>query len=112
VQRIVVTSSGATVITVPQAKPTVYTEEDWNLSSIKMVEEMGKKSPPAVAYFASKTLAEKGGFTFRLLVLLSKYFLQSAAWDFYDQHKAQIKWDFTTILPGMVSFYFYFYIQK
>jgi hypothetical protein len=62
VQRIVVTSSGATVITVPQAKPTVYTEEDWNLSSIKMVEEMGKKSPPAVAYFASKTLAEKGGF--------------------------------------------------
>ena len=61
-QRIVITSSGAAVITVPQSKPTVYTEQDWNSSSVKVVEEMGNKSPPVIAYYASKTLAEKGGF--------------------------------------------------
>jgi hypothetical protein len=107
VKRIVITSSCAAVITVPQSKPTVYTEEDWNSSSVKVVEEMGNKSPPFIAYYASKTLAEKGGFlnifSFGLALTC---FLQSAAWDFYEQHKAQIKWDLVVILPGMVSFFF------
>ena len=46
----------------PISEPTVYSEQDWNASSIKEVEEMGSKSGPVVAYCASKTLAEKGGF--------------------------------------------------
>ena len=60
-QRIVITSSGSAVITEP-SKPTVFSEQDWNLSSIKEVEEMGNKCRPGIAYCASKTLAEKGGF--------------------------------------------------
>ena len=65
--RIVITSSTGTVqvvTTQPISEPTVYSEQDWNSSSIKEVEEMGSKSGPVVAYHdcASKTLAEKGGF--------------------------------------------------
>ena len=55
------TSSGSAVITEP-SKPTVFSEQDWNLSSIKEVEEMGNKCRPGIAYCASKTLAEKGDF--------------------------------------------------
>ena len=66
-RRIVITSSTGTVqvvTTQPKKKsnPTVYSEQDWNSSSIKEVEEMCSKSGPVVAYCASKTLAEKGGF--------------------------------------------------
>ena len=46
----------------PLSKPTVFSEQDWNFSSVKEIEEMGNKCRPGVAYAASKTLAEKGGF--------------------------------------------------
>lgn len=62
VQRIVVTSSCAAVISLPVSKPTVFSEQDWNLASIKEIQEKGNKAPPSTAYRASKTLAEKGGF--------------------------------------------------
>ena len=107
-ERIVITSSVAAIITRPVTKPTVYTEEDWDSSSVKVIEEMGSNSPPAMAYYASKTLAEKGRFLNNLSFGVSlTCFLQSAAWDFYEQHKHQIKWDITTILPAMVSFLFF-----
>ena len=62
VQRIVITSSCASVLSLPVSKPTVFSEQDWNLGSIKEVQEKGNKAPPSTAYRASKTLAEKGGF--------------------------------------------------
>ena len=62
VQRIVITSSCAAVLSLPVSKPTVFSEKDWNLKSVKEVQEMGIKSNPASGYRASKTLAEKGGF--------------------------------------------------
>ena len=69
VQRIVITSSCASVLSLPVSKPTVFSEQDWNLGSIKEVQEMGNKTPSPIAYCASKTLAEKGGlfeyFVFR-----------------------------------------------
>jgi hypothetical protein len=102
------TSSVAAIITVPQTKPTVYTEEDWNLRSVEVIKEMGSDTPPATAYYASKTLSEKGDFYISSFNLALKCFLQSAAWDFYEQHKVQIKWDLTTILPAMVSFIYLF----
>ena len=93
-------------MTVPQSKPTIYTEQDWNLGSVKVIEEMGNKSPPGMAYYASKTLAEKGGsLNILSFGLTLTHFLQSAAWDFYEKHRAQIKWDLVTILPAMVSLY-------
>jgi len=79
VQRIVITSSCASILSLSLSKPTVFSEQDWNLGSIKEV-EMGDKSP-STAYHASKTLAEK------------------SAWDFYELHKAQIKWDLAVINP-------------
>ena len=107
-QRIVITSSCGAVLSLPLSKPTVFSEEDWNLGSMKDVQEMGNKTPPSTVYRASKTLAEKGGFlnilSFRLPLTC---FLESAAWDFYDQHKSQIKWDLVVINPPFVSCFFF-----
>ena len=61
-QRIVITSSCAAVMSLPLSKPTVFSEQDWNLGAIKEVQEMGNKSPPGTVYRASKTSAEKGWF--------------------------------------------------
>ena len=60
-QRIVITSSTEAVMSRPLSKPTVLSEQDWNSSAIKEVQEMGNKCRPASAYCASKNLAEKGG---------------------------------------------------
>jgi hypothetical protein len=109
VQRIVITSSCAAILSLPLSKPTVFSEEDWNSGSIKDVQEMGNKTPPSTVYRASKTLAEKGGFLNILSfgLLLFKCFLRSAAWDFYEQHKSQIKWDVAVINPPFVSCCFF-----
>ena len=75
-QRIVITSSCSAVITPSLSEPTVFSEQDWNLSSVKEVQELGNKSLPFTAYHASKSLAEKGGFfEFPSLVLSLRYFL-------------------------------------
>ena len=104
----------------PVSKPTVFSEQDWNLSAIKEVEdsEKGNNSPPSpsVVYRASKTLAEKGASGFLNILSFSLHlngrcFMQSAAWDFYEQHKSQIKWDIAVINPPFVSF-FKFTLQK
>ena len=62
-QRIVITSSSVAAMSLPLSKPTVFSEQDWNLKAIKEVQEMGNKFPPTV-YCASKALAEKGVFLF------------------------------------------------
>ena len=67
VQRIVITSSCAAVLSLPLSKPTVFSEQDWNLGSIKEVEENGNKSHPGTVYRASKTLAEKGWLFLNIL---------------------------------------------
>ena len=107
VQRIVITSSCASVLSLSLSKPTVFSEQDWNLGSIKDVQEMGDKSP-STAYHASKTLAEKCGVFYNILSfgLPLTCFLQSAAWDFYELHKDQIKWDLAVINPPFVSCFF------
>ena len=69
---------------------------------------MGNKSGPAIAYCASKTLAEKGDFLNILSFGLPlTCFLQSAAWDFYEEHKPRIKWDLVVIIPPPVKFFFF-----
>ncbi|TFK23744.1 D-lactaldehyde dehydrogenase [Coprinopsis marcescibilis] len=83
VKRIVITSSCAAVINgTPTGVP--YTEKDWNETSLKEVEEQGRKAAPMTKYRASKTLAEK------------------AAWDFYNSHKDQVKWDVAVLNPPFV----------
>ncbi|KAF8880899.1 hypothetical protein CPB84DRAFT_1851713 [Gymnopilus junonius] len=83
VKRIVVTSSCAAILT-PSDKPSTFSELDWNEASPKEVEEKGSDSPPMSIYRASKTLAEK------------------AAWEFYMEHKSEVKWDLAVINPPFV----------
>ena len=111
VQRIVITSSCGAILSLPLSKPTVFNEQDWNLNVIKEVQEMGNKSPPSTPYRASKTLAEKGGVFLNLsfgLFLTLFFFCKSAAWDFYEQHRSQIKWDLAVINPPFVGLFFFF----
>ena len=75
VQRIVITSSCSAILSPPLSEPIVFSEQDWNLSSVKEVEEMGNKCRPGAAYSASKSLAEKGGF-FEYLVFWCSSLLQ------------------------------------
>ena len=67
-QRIVITSSCASVSS-PLSKPTVFSEQDWNLGAMKEFQEKGNKTSTGVAYYASKTLAEKGDYLVFFFVL-------------------------------------------
>jgi hypothetical protein len=59
VKRIVITSSCAAILHV-SPKPGFFSEKDWNLQAIEVVETEGEKAPAITKYRASKTLAEKG----------------------------------------------------
>ncbi|KAF9791249.1 NAD(P)-binding protein [Thelephora terrestris] len=80
IKRIVILSSTAAIGNTPDSEK-VYTEEDWNDAAIDAVEKHGKGASGGEKYSASKTLAEK------------------AAWDWYNDNKASVKWDLTTINP-------------
>ena len=71
VQRIVITSSGAAVSQLPVSEPTVFSELDWNESSIKEVQALGNKASPMSIYCASKSLAEKGILYLNTIFLIS-----------------------------------------
>ncbi|KAK0199490.1 D-lactaldehyde dehydrogenase [Desarmillaria ectypa] len=83
IQRIVVTSSCASVLHV-SPEPKIFSEIDWNEQSIKEVEEQGKDASGIVKYRASKTLAEK------------------AAWELYKNHKSEINWDLSVVFGPFI----------
>ncbi|KAF8877683.1 hypothetical protein BD779DRAFT_1237798 [Infundibulicybe gibba] len=83
-KRIVFTSSCGAVRSDRPANAEPFTEDDWNDTAVKAVEEKGRDAPGWAKYRASKTLAEK------------------AAWDLYNKHKPELKWDFVVILPPYV----------
>ncbi|KAF5347603.1 hypothetical protein D9756_010684 [Leucocoprinus leucothites] len=83
VKRIVITSSCGAVMA-PPSKPSIFTEKDWNIDSVKEVEEKGVDAQPMSKYRASKTLAEK------------------AAWKFYEENKANVNWELVVINPPFV----------
>lgn len=58
----VITSSLAAVASYsdPQGLSRTFTEQDWNETSVKIVEEKGIDAGFADVYSASKTLAERG----------------------------------------------------
>ncbi|WVQ74953.1 hypothetical protein IAR50_004561 [Cryptococcus sp. DSM 104548] len=83
IKRIVITSSVASIMSVRSRKaPVVYTEKDWNVDSIKHVEENGVNSEGGDSYRASKTLAEQ------------------ALWKFIEDEKPT--WDAAAINPPLV----------
>lgn len=83
IKRIVVTSSISAVANATDP-PRHYTEDDWNESSLKEVEEKGSEAGVQTIYAASKVLAER------------------AATDFYKKHKDEVSWDLTVICPPLV----------
>ncbi|CAA7269668.1 unnamed protein product [Cyclocybe aegerita] len=82
--RIMITSSTAAIMTPNLSEPRVFSERDWNEASPKEVEELGSKAAGTTVYRASKSLAER------------------AVWEFYNQHKSQVSWDLTVINPSFV----------
>ncbi|TKY86860.1 hypothetical protein EX895_004148 [Sporisorium graminicola] len=82
VKRVVITSSFAAIVDSSRQGHVVYTEKDWNVSSVERVDKKGKDQEPQDAYRASKTLAER------------------AAWQFVDENKPT--WDLVTINPPLV----------
>jgi len=82
VQRIVITSSVAAIVSSNIKGPHTFTEKDWNQVSIPECEKKGKEASNQDKYRASKTLAEQ------------------AFWKYIKDEKPN--WDGATINPPMV----------
>ncbi|ORX38574.1 D-lactaldehyde dehydrogenase [Kockovaella imperatae] len=83
VKRVVVTSSVSAIMCVASKKaPYTYTEKDWNVDSVGIVEEKGVDAPGLHIYNASKTLAER------------------SLWDFVEKNKPN--WEAVTINPPVI----------
>ena len=74
-KRIVITSSAVAIMSPSLSKPTVFSERDWNESSIKEFQNLGNKIHPGTIYSASKALAEKGGFFIHLILKSSRSYM-------------------------------------
>lgn len=83
VKRIVYTSTGAAVFS-PSSGPKTFNESDWNDFAVQHCQEKGADASPYFKYCASKVLAER------------------TAWEIYEQHKVEKKWDFVSLIPPWV----------
>lgn len=85
IKRIVYTSSAAAVRPETSELPTftLFSEKDWNVRAIEILNEQGDKTSAATTYHASKTLAEQ------------------SAWKFAKDHKHEISWDLTSLNPSL-----------
>ncbi|PAV17621.1 D-lactaldehyde dehydrogenase [Pyrrhoderma noxium] len=81
-KRIVVTSSGTTILN--HESSGILSEKDWNEKGPAEVEERGHLASPFAKYSTSKILAER------------------AAWKFTQDHKNEISWDLTVIIPTII----------
>jgi hypothetical protein len=70
------------VVNTAQKPVHTFTEQDWNETSPKIVEEEGEKVDPMQAYRTAKTWAER------------------AAWKFVEEEKPS--WDLVTVNPPFV----------
>ena len=100
VKRIVYTTSTATMVK-PTTVPLIFDESNWNNFSIEEVKRKGRDAPGWLKYFASKTLAEKGMFSF-LACLMCVLTTPVAFFDFYAEHKHEVAWDVVSIGPPYV----------
>ncbi|KAI9340857.1 hypothetical protein BDR26DRAFT_820254 [Obelidium mucronatum] len=64
VKRVVITSSMASIRNSPTTNPAGLSELDWNVMAMGQFTELKEKTPPAVAYSASKAFAEKAAWEF------------------------------------------------
>lgn len=82
VQRLIITSSYASILENRDPGTATFTEADWNQQSIDAVEKEGADAWRMHWYRASKTLAER------------------TAWKYVEEHKPA--WDLVTICPPYV----------
>ena len=82
-KRFIVTSSVAAMIT-PSAELHTVSEADWNEGALAEIQEKGAGASPLGKYCASKTLGER------------------TAWDFWSQHKNEVRWDVVSLNPPYV----------
>ena len=104
VKRIVVTSSGAAILSdIPT--PSTFSELDWNEQCLEIVREKGREAPNMMKYRASKTLAEKGAVRMVIFMLIVNQYssIITAAWKFWNEHKAEASWDLSVLNPPFVS---------
>lgn len=83
VKRVVYTSTTGAVLT-PSSEPKIFNENDWNDWAVQDCREKGPDALDSTKYCASKVLAER------------------AAWEIYERHKEDKKWDFVVIAPPYV----------
>lgn len=83
VKRIVYTSSGAAIVH-ESANPKTFSDADWNDESPAECASKGAKASPVHMYRASKTMAER------------------AAWELFEKHKSEGKWDLVSIIPNYI----------
>ncbi|KAJ7892779.1 D-lactaldehyde dehydrogenase [Mycena olivaceomarginata] len=86
-RRVIITSSCSAILdTVPDPTKDTATvsESDWNILPVEGCERLGSKASGLAMYSASKILAEK------------------ASWAFVEEHKAEISWDLTMIIPPFI----------
>ncbi|CAG8683200.1 15722_t:CDS:2 [Acaulospora colombiana] len=81
VKRVEITSSLVAALE-PKKAPVTYTEESWNDTAVKTVQERGKGAPPYSKYTASKVLAER------------------SAWEFVKEENTSF--DLVTLLPSYI----------
>ncbi|KAH9896114.1 NAD-P-binding protein [Cubamyces lactineus] len=86
VKRVVFTSSISAIADVirPPSSTVVRTEDDWNDYSVGIVEKMGKAAPGVDKYSTSKVKSER------------------AAWQFYEENKHALSYDFSVVAPAWI----------
>jgi len=62
---VILASSAQAVASPDKPQNYVYTEADWNNFALEQVEKLGKATPGALSYAASKTAGEKAFWNFR-----------------------------------------------
>ncbi|KAG1802497.1 hypothetical protein EV424DRAFT_1435252 [Suillus variegatus] len=98
VKRIVITSSGAAVLR-DTTTPSTFSELNWNEQCLEIVREKGREAPNMMKYRASKTLAEKGTGYRAYSSWTGDSHILTAAWEFWNKHKASVGWDLTVLNP-------------
>lgn len=99
-----ITSSGAAVLR-DTTTPSTFSELNWNEQCLEIVREKGREAPNMMKYRASKTLAEKGTGYRAYSSWTGDSHILTAAWEFWNKHKASVGWDLTVLNPPYVSFF-------
>jgi nucleoside-diphosphate-sugar epimerase len=81
---VIITSSCATISHASPDKLITVDESEWNDAAVQACEEFGSSADGILKYVSSKVLAKR------------------LAWDWYTEHKHEVKWDLCALIPPWV----------